>query len=238
MSGEVITPSSPQEYPTFDKVLNDVAPYPYTLKSFKAYLSQNHCSESLEFLEGMKQYKQAYRSALNLDGSSSSSRSSMLPRLLLTWRNLLSVYILPGSLHELNISTEERNALLKYTDISSPPSPCVIDEAVGKIAQSLESSIFLPYLSSRAALVLAVDPHFEQPNSDAVCEKPSVSMSEQAISDITFESSTNPQSGKGRRGDKSLVFTKLVVLVHQSTKFVRPRQRLLRAPSGTHQRDT
>jgi hypothetical protein len=46
--------------PTLDEVLANTAPAPYTLSAFMAYLSQNHCLETLEFTLDAKRYREAY----------------------------------------------------------------------------------------------------------------------------------------------------------------------------------
>ncbi|OGM41988.1 hypothetical protein ABOM_009511 [Aspergillus bombycis] len=220
----------PREVPTFDNVLNDKAPYPYSLKSFRDYASQNHCSEPLEFLEELKRYKQKYRSALGLDGSRRSSRPSLTPQLLLAWRNILSVYITPGSSQELNLSTEERDSLLQYNDTSFPPSPCLIDEAVTRISQSFESSIFLPYLTSRALLVHATtseDTHLEEDGVGMIYDKLALSSTESDMSDDSSEiiSTTAHMDQKGWRESKNVVFKKLLSVLAQPARSIRAYQR-------------
>jgi hypothetical protein len=196
-----------RELPTFDRVLNDTAHYPYSLDSFKDYLSQNHCSESLQFLEEIRQYKQIYRSASQVDGTPLSSHSTASSQLLLTWKHLISMYILPGSSQELNLSTEERNSLLKYTDTPVPPSPCLIDQAVKRITQSLESSVFFQFLSSRAALLCT---------SPGTCTKVTTSTTE------STESNTEKEDcDPGSRADVKLGFKRLLDLIGHSAKSVR-----------------
>ncbi|KAE8379367.1 hypothetical protein BDV26DRAFT_170304 [Aspergillus bertholletiae] len=239
MSTELAVSCFPREVPTFDNVLNDNAPYPYSLKSLKDYVSQNHCSEPLEFLEDLERYKQTYRFALGLDGSCRPSRPSITPQLLLTWRNLLSLYILPGSEHELNLSTEERDALLQYHDASFPPSPSLIEEAVARISQSLESSIFLPYLTSRAILVHAVpleNPSLDEHGVGMICHRGSISTIESELSEGSSEelSPTTYKREKSWRQDKSVVLRKVLSLLGQPA---RSRSQRASQASSSHNRD-
>ncbi|KAE8355724.1 hypothetical protein BDV28DRAFT_145909 [Aspergillus coremiiformis] len=208
--------------PTLDKVLDDVAPYPYTLKSFREYLSQNHCLEPLDFLEEIKRYTDAYRSAER-------SRPSKSPALLMTWQNLVSAYILPGSSYELNISTEERNSLLQYNHMSFPPSPVLIEDAVRRIAQSLESSIFLSYLASRSALAHmapSTKDYLRNERLEIPAEKFALSTPECASAETSSESVTKDNSGKGWKGDMNTVCRKLLDFLTQPVKLARSHRRL------------
>ncbi|KAE8364522.1 hypothetical protein BDV27DRAFT_128296 [Aspergillus caelatus] len=230
----------PKEVPTFDSVLNDRAPYPYSLKSFRDYVSQNHCSEPLEFLEELKRYKQRYRSALGLDSPRRPSRPSLTPQLLLTWRNILSVYILPGSSHELNLSSEERNSLLRYNDTSFPPAPCLIEEAVTRISQSFESSIFLPYLTSRALLLhtISSEDHLDEDNAGMIYDKLPLSTTGSDMTDSSSEiiGATTHMDEKSWRESKSVVFKRVLSFLAQPAKSFRAYQRSSRISSGNMDR--
>lgn len=228
----------PKAVPTFDNVLNDNAPYPYTLKSFRDYVSQSHCSEPLEFLEDLKRYKQKYHSALGLDSPRRPSRPSLTPQLLLTWRKIISVYILPGSSRELNLSTEERDSLLQYNDTSFPPSPCLIEEAVTRISQSFESSIFLPYLTSRALLLHTIsseDTYLDEDRVGMIYDKVAISTTESDMTDSSSEvtSTTAHMDEKGWRDSKGVVFKKLLSFLVQPAKSIRAYQRASRVSSRT-----
>ncbi|KAF7591563.1 hypothetical protein BBP40_001443 [Aspergillus hancockii] len=212
MTCTVSSPHIYRELPTFDKVLNDAAPYPYSLNSFKAYLSQNHCSESLNFLEEVEQYTQTYRCAIQVDGAPLSSHSTSSPSLLLTWKRLISTYILPGSPQELNLSTEERNSLLKYDNARVPPPPCLINEAVKRIAQSLESSVFFQFLSSRVGLLCTPSPTYA---------KETVPNSEATVSNLQLSSTTKQTYDLGWRADTKMVLKRLLDLIGHTAKIVR-----------------
>ena len=46
--------------PTLDEVLNNTAPQPYTLAAYTAFLSQQHCLETLEFVTEARRYTEKY----------------------------------------------------------------------------------------------------------------------------------------------------------------------------------
>src|ERR1700712_5657694 len=47
--------------PTLQEVLSNTAPPPWTLSAFMAYLSQNHCLETLEFTMDANRYSKHYK---------------------------------------------------------------------------------------------------------------------------------------------------------------------------------
>lgn len=57
------------EQPSLDEVLNNDAPYPYTLDSFTAYMSQIHCLEILEFILEGRRYRKTYEVSSVVVGS-------------------------------------------------------------------------------------------------------------------------------------------------------------------------
>ncbi|EPS27612.1 hypothetical protein PDE_02556 [Penicillium oxalicum 114-2] len=70
--------------------------------------------------------------------------------LLMLWQRLMTAYILPGAPREVNLSSEVRDALLRYGDVTVPPIPETLDSAVKRIHDLMEESIFLPFLNSQA----------------------------------------------------------------------------------------
>ncbi|KAF9890276.1 hypothetical protein FE257_006190 [Aspergillus nanangensis] len=151
---EVMTPPpSPRHWPQFDDVLNGVSPHPYTLDEFKAYLVKNHCSEFLDFILDVRDYNEKYISSLPVPGSihqqqqeEEGEAEAAAEWLLTVWQRIISVYILPGSSREMNLSGEERDKLLQYADERVPPSPCSIEEAIKGIYESFRASIFIAFL--------------------------------------------------------------------------------------------
>lgn len=135
--------------PSLNDVLANTAPPPYTLSAFMAYLSQNHCLETLEFTLEAKRYREVYETLveqLGPDAITSDSHESQHLRML--WQRLLMAYILPGAPREINLSSEVRNQLLAYRDVAMPPTPDTLNSAVKRIHDLMEESIFLPFLNS------------------------------------------------------------------------------------------
>lgn len=138
--------------PTLKEVLANTAPPPYTLSAFMAYLSQNHCLETLEFTLEAKRYKETYEALaerLGIDAFIADSPERQHLRML--WQRLLMAYILPGAPREINLSSEVRDRLLAYHDVTTPPPPETLDSAVKRIHELMEESIFFPFLNSQTA---------------------------------------------------------------------------------------
>lgn len=138
--------------PTLKEVLANTAPPPYTLSAFMAYLSQNHCLETLEFTLEAKRYRETYEALaerLGINAFITDTPESQHLRML--WQRLLMAYILPGAPREINLSSEVRDRLLAYRDASTPPAPETLDSAVKRIHELMEESIFFPFLNSHTA---------------------------------------------------------------------------------------
>ncbi|KAJ5084379.1 hypothetical protein NUU61_008958 [Penicillium alfredii] len=138
--------------PTLDEVLANVAPPPYTLSAFMAYLSQNHCLETLEFTLEAKRYRETYDSLVTQSGEPALAFDSPHSQhLRMLWQRLLTAYIFPGAPREINLASEVRDALLRHAHVTTPPAPQTLDSAVKRIHDLMEESIFLPFLNSHAA---------------------------------------------------------------------------------------
>ncbi|KAH8422887.1 regulator of G-protein signaling domain-containing protein [Aspergillus melleus] len=137
--------------PTLDEVLANTAPPPYTLSAFMAYLSQNHCLETLEFTLEAKRYRDTYlslshqlnQSPIAVDGPESQ-------HLRMLWQRLLTAYIIPGSPREINVSSDVRDDILRYANSPVPPSPEILDAAVKLVHELMEESIFIPFLNAHS----------------------------------------------------------------------------------------
>ncbi|KAL1968862.1 hypothetical protein VTN77DRAFT_1223 [Rasamsonia byssochlamydoides] len=138
-----------QVRPTLDEVLSNTAPYPFTLSAFMAYLSQNHCLETLEFTMEAKRYGETYRSVSRmLDQSPIHTECPQTEHLRMLWQRLISAYIIPGSPREINLSSEVRDALLADSHATMPPPPETLDAAVRRMHDLMEESIFIHFLNS------------------------------------------------------------------------------------------
>ena len=114
-----------------------------------AYLSQNHCLETLEFTLEAQRYRDTYHSfAERMDQSVLLADTPESQHLRMLWQRLLSAYIFPGSPREINLSSEVRDGLLRHRDVVIPPVPETLDSAVKRIHDLMEESIFLPFLNA------------------------------------------------------------------------------------------
>ncbi|KAF3394273.1 hypothetical protein F1880_005351 [Penicillium rolfsii] len=136
--------------PTLNEVLANAAAPPYTLSAFMAYLSQNHCLETLEFTMEANRYRDTYEalSARLGPDALTNPETREAQYLLMLWQRLMMAYILPGAPREINLSSEVRDGLLRYRDVTTPPTPDTLDSAVKRIHDLMEESIFLPFLNS------------------------------------------------------------------------------------------
>ncbi|KAJ5408374.1 hypothetical protein N7509_002257 [Penicillium cosmopolitanum] len=135
--------------PTLNDVLANTAPPPYTLSAFMAYLSQNHCLETLEFTLEAQRYRDTYLSlAERLGQSTLTTDTPESQHLRMLWQRLLTAYIFPGAPREINLSSEVRDGLLRHRDVALPPVPETLDSAVKRIHDLMEESIFLPFLNA------------------------------------------------------------------------------------------
>lgn len=149
LSLSIPQPSSP---PTLEQVLSNAASPPYSLAAFMAYLSQNHCLESLEFTLDARRYRDSYAAVVRQRGGALPSESDcavpQVQHLAMLWQRLLAAYILPAAPREINVSCEDRDALLEYSYAVMPPHPDVLEPAMRRILDLMQESIFLPFISS------------------------------------------------------------------------------------------
>jgi len=133
--------------PTLQDILGNTAPPPWTLGAFMAYLSQNHCLETLEFTMEAERYRAAHAQALAGDSSCWVKEAS--ERLCSLWQKLINAYILPCGPREVNIPAPVRDRLLELRVCStSPPNPSELDEAVRIVFELMNDSVLLPFLES------------------------------------------------------------------------------------------
>ncbi|KAI5283801.1 hypothetical protein KEM54_001835, partial [Ascosphaera aggregata] len=138
--------------PTLDDVLSDRALPPYTRGAFTAYLSQNHCLESLEFYIDAKRYDHDYVTvAKQLGTAALEVQSPQTEHLRQLWQRLLTVYIYPASPREINVTGAVRDELLSHSHASIPPNPKILESAVKRIHELMEESIFIPFINSFAS---------------------------------------------------------------------------------------
>lgn len=131
--------------PTLAEVLTNQAPPPYTLSAFMAFLSQNHCLETLEFTLDASRYQTCYYSQGQIPPIPGSEEAN---RLRNAWDRLINSYIRPGASREVNLAAADRDYLLRMPNTYTPPSPEALDGAVYKITELMRDSVLSPFLQA------------------------------------------------------------------------------------------
>ncbi|KAK3304461.1 uncharacterized protein B0T15DRAFT_558234 [Chaetomium strumarium] len=140
-----LNPASP---PSLRDILSDVAPPPFTLGAFTAFLSQNFCLETLEFTLDAERYTAAYLNYLKERAAGSGDGKENVCAI---WRKIISAYILPQGHREVNIPAHVRDRLLSLATAPVPPDPSELDEAVRIVYELLNDSVLGPFLASASA---------------------------------------------------------------------------------------
>lgn len=133
-----------------DVLANRSAP-PYTLSAFTAFLSQNHCLETLEFVLAARRYQQKYDElAATLAGFPMTFDHDEVRELQKDWRRLIDVYLSPGGFREINLPSEERDELLHVQYTVRPPPPEVLEPSIKRMHDLMQESIWMPFLNQYA----------------------------------------------------------------------------------------
>lgn len=141
--------------PSLEEILSNTAPAPWTLAAFMAFLHQNHCSETLEFIMEAKRYSSAYLGQLDSqDGQSVDSHLKSSPlhgneHLWSIWVKLMNSFIVSDAPRELNLPARVRDRLLGLPT-QDPPHPSELDSAVSIIYELMNDSVLGPFLESLA----------------------------------------------------------------------------------------
>jgi hypothetical protein len=135
--------------PTLEDVLNNRAPPPYTLAAYTAFLSQQHCLETLEFTTEAKRYADKYDEACaSLAGMPMTVDTAEGWELIQDWTRVLDIYVKPGAPREINLSAEERDGIVEVPYELKPPRPETLDPAVKRMYDLMSESIFIPFCNS------------------------------------------------------------------------------------------
>ncbi|KAI9829079.1 MAG: hypothetical protein M1832_000102 [Thelocarpon impressellum] len=130
--------------PTLAEILSNTAPPPWTLTAFMAYLSQNHCLETLEFTMDATRYRNHFNQ-MRPPGPAGADG----PRyVMMLWRRLLDAYIIPDGPREVNLPSEVRDRLLALPNSLGPPPPDSLEPAVKIIYDLMDESVLVPFLNS------------------------------------------------------------------------------------------
>jgi hypothetical protein len=135
--------------PSLDEVLNNTAPQPYTLAAYTAFLSQQHCLETLEFTIEAKKYADKYDEvAAHLVGMPITVDAEEGYELTQDWLRIMDIYVKPGAPREINLPSEERDDLVETPYEPRPPQPEALDAAVKRMYDLMSDSIFIPFCNS------------------------------------------------------------------------------------------
>jgi lysyl-tRNA synthetase class I len=106
---------------------------PYNLSAFEDFLAANYCSEVLEFITAVFNYRNKYELKIFLDSPTHHNMHSMCEQ----WQNLLEMYIMPNAKQEINLPSAARNELLKHSHPAKPPSPDLLQVAYNLMLELL-----------------------------------------------------------------------------------------------------
>jgi hypothetical protein len=140
--------TSPTSPPSLRDILSNTAPPPYTLGAFTAFLSQNHCLETLEFTMDADRYRAAHVQILQHHATGAGDANEHVCAL---WQKLMHAYILPCGYREVNLPAHVRDRLLSLPATPTPPSPTELDEAVTIVYELMNDSVLGPFLASVSA---------------------------------------------------------------------------------------
>lgn len=137
--------------PSLQEILSGSAPPPWTYGAFTAFLSQNHCLETLEFIKDADNYASTYEEIMGAQNVWMTDASEHVCSL---WEKLMNAYLIPYGPRELNIPSPVRDRLLALPANGTPPHPSELDEAVQIVYELMNDSVLGPFLE-------AVSPHQE-----------------------------------------------------------------------------
>ncbi|RYP48029.1 hypothetical protein DL768_006020 [Monosporascus sp. mg162] len=133
--------------PPLSDILSNTAPPPWTLGAFMAYLSQNHCLETLEFVLDADRYRTAHGRLA--ESCRTLGTEDGIQRIWSLWRKIIEAYIMPCAPREVNLPAPVRDRLLELQcTSSSPPDPSELDEAVQIVHELINDSVLVPFLES------------------------------------------------------------------------------------------
>ncbi|KAH6622941.1 hypothetical protein F5144DRAFT_595203 [Chaetomium tenue] len=139
--------SNPASPPSLRDILTNIAPPPYTLGAFTAFLSQNHCMETLEFTMDADRYSTAY---FNFLMEQAAGLPDGMDHVCSLWQKIINAYILPYGLREVNLPSHVRDRLLSLRCTPAPPHPSELDEAVRIVYELMNDSVLGPFIASVA----------------------------------------------------------------------------------------
>jgi hypothetical protein len=141
-------PSSPTNFyylrPKLEEILDDAAPFPYTLRAFMDFLSHNHCLETVEYIMEVKRYRKTYNMVQQILGDSASG-NAWRTHMMVQWQHLMTTYIIPAAPREINISPAILAELLDFANVLPPPPPDLLEASVQSMHQLINDSVLEPF---------------------------------------------------------------------------------------------
>nr|CEG03495.1 unnamed protein product [Fusarium pseudograminearum CS5834] len=122
------------------------------LNGFIAYLSKNHCLETLQFIQDTSRYRVCYAEIVEDEKIPWEYLRRHYGYLQELWDDLLGAYILPNGDREVNLPCEVRTRLLGLRSSSLPPHPSELDDAIQIVLELMEDSILPGFLKSYESL--------------------------------------------------------------------------------------
>ncbi|KAK0741671.1 hypothetical protein B0T21DRAFT_432818 [Apiosordaria backusii] len=178
-------PGNAASPPSLRDILTDSASPPYTLGAFTAFLSQNHCLETLEFTLQAERYRTAYANIVG-NGGRPPSIGDGSEHICLLWQKLMHTFIQPCGVREVNLPARVRDRLLSLPSVPVPPNPTELDEAVKIVYELMNDSVLGPFLAS-------VAPH-EEEHHDPRLFRSRLRIPRESSSSSAEESSRSPKS--------------------------------------------
>ncbi|CAK7228271.1 hypothetical protein SCUCBS95973_006823 [Sporothrix curviconia] len=197
--------------PTLQDILANSAAPPWTLGAFMAYLSQNHCLETLEFTMEAERYQTTFAQVQvdeNQDNAAQWSQDAQ-DYTFAIWRRLIGTYIAPLGPREVNLPGPVRDRLLALDKNFAPPSPGELDEAIKIVYELMNDSVLLSFIDSvnTAAQDQMTASDADDQHHDARQGRPRLRMPKDLSSSGGEESSRSPkpsflpQLNLGRRSE-------------------------------------
>ena len=139
--------------PTLRDILANISKPPWTLQDFMAYLSKNHCLETLEFTMDAGRYRKHYAKLLGRARVENGPQPIGDRKYMQTlWQRLVDAYIRPNGSREVNLPANIRDSLLLLSPEEAPaeipPPPEELDLAIASIYELMEESVLVPFLNS------------------------------------------------------------------------------------------
>lgn len=138
--------------PSLADTISDPTPEPWILNDFTAYLSRNHCLETLQFVQDASRYRACYAEIVGSNKFPCEYFKCHYDYLQALWEDLLEAYILPNAHREVNLPSNLRDRLLAFRYSALLPHPSELDDAVNAVYELMEDAIVSGMLNSPVPL--------------------------------------------------------------------------------------